>query len=176
MNDPINYVDPTGHFAIPFITDIINNLEKCVIKLINLITRIDGMMYESMEEAVVNWGNKYYHKTTIDHKERGAIIKSIVIFGKKYYYVGRTRKGFESTCWNAFVLGFMNIFGKTEGFVHTHTAYPNSNGTWNPIDYGPSNTDLWLFNIPGINRQFIANEKGQIYEFLVDGNTIFIQP
>lgn len=38
MNDPINYVDPTGHFAIPFITDIINNLEKCVIKLINLIT------------------------------------------------------------------------------------------------------------------------------------------
>lgn len=35
-----------------------------------------------MEEAVVNWGNKYYPKTTIDNKERGAIIKSIVIFGK----------------------------------------------------------------------------------------------
>ena len=82
MNDPINYVDPTGHFAIPFITDIINNLEKCVIKLINLITGIDGMMYESMEESVVNWENKYYPKTTIDHKEREAIIKSIVIFGK----------------------------------------------------------------------------------------------
>ncbi len=175
MNNPIMYADPSGHFAIPFITDIINNLEKCVVKLINLITGIDGMMYESMEEAVVNWGNKYYPKTTIDHKERGAIIKSIVIFGKKYYYVGRTRKGFESTCWNAFVLGFMNIFGKTEGFVHTHTAYPNSNGTWNPNDYGPSDTDLWLFNVPGINRQFIANEKGQIYEFLADGNKIFIQ-
>ena len=62
------------------------------------------------------------------------------------------------------------------GFVHIHPAYPNDNGTWNPVDYGPSDTDLWLFNVPGINRQFIANEQGQIYEFLEDGTMIIIQP
>ena len=54
--------------------------------------------------------------------------------------------------------------------------FPNDNGTWKPVDYGPSDTDLWLFNVPGINRQFIANEQGQIYEFLEDGTMIIIQP
>jgi hypothetical protein len=115
--------------------------------------------YETMEEVIVAWGNEYYPKTISDHKERGAIIRSIEKNGKKYYYVGKTRKWFEATCWNAFVFRLMNRFGNVEGFVHTHTAYPNDNGTWNPVDYGPSDTDLLLFNVLGINRQFIANEQ-----------------
>lgn len=70
----------------------------------------------------------------------------------------------------------MNRFGNVEGFVCTHTAYPNDNGTWKPVDYGPSDTDLLLFNVPGVNRQFIANEQGQIYEFFEDDTMIIIQP
>lgn len=38
--------------------------------------------------------------------------------------------------------------------------FPNDNVTWNSVDYGSSDIDLSLFNVPIINRQFIANEQG----------------
>ena len=175
MYNPILYCDPSGHFVIPYPAKIIDDIQKFFIKIFNSFTGISNA-YEAMDEAIVAWGNEYYPKTIIDHKERGAIIRSIKINGRKYYYVGKTRKRFEGTCWNAFVFGLTKGFGKVECFVHTHTAYPNDNDTWNPVDYGPSDADLWLFNVSGINRQLIANEKGPIYEFLEDGSMIIIQP
>ena len=78
---------------------------------------------------------------------------------------GTTRRGFYSTCWNAFVVGYIFHFGKAEGFIHSHTAYPNPHGSWDSTDYGPSDADKFLFRFPGINRQYIVDENNNYYEF-----------
>ncbi len=51
--------------------------------------------------------------------------------------------------------------------IHSHTAYKKPWG-WDAVDYGPSSTDMFLFGIAGIFRQFIANEQGVLYEFFED--------
>jgi hypothetical protein len=78
--------------------------------------------------------------------------------------MGITYKGDNDNVINGFIIGYV-FRGKVVGFVHSHTAYLRSDGSWDPIDYGPSATDKWLFNVPGIKRQFIVDELGNWYEF-----------
>lgn len=64
--------------------------------------------------------------------------------------------------------------GHIEGFIHSHTAYPREDGTWDTTDYGPSDTDLWLFNFNGIKHQYIVNECNNIYEFDTFGHRRYL--
>ena len=167
--------DLNGNSALGFIIScLLSFASSQIIALVDREKYLDENLYETIEKAAIAWGNEYYPKTIADHKERGAIIQSKTIDEKKYYYIGKTRKGFKSTCWNAFVLGLLFSSGKVEGFIHSHTAY-YKDGLWDSIDYGPSDTDEILFYVPGISRQFIANEAGQIYEFYKDGSQKLLQ-
>jgi len=134
--------------------------------------------YDTAEEAAEAWANGAIIDTQRDHRERGAIILSEEVDGKTQYYTGTTFVGNNDTCWQGFVANYLvdtslsvGIFGsKVEGFVHTHTAYPpeGSRTTWNVYDYGPSDSDLGLFVLPGIKKQFLINESGYFYEFYKD--------
>jgi len=101
-----------------------------------------------------------------------------------------TYKGKNGTVWYGFVLGYMsNPTIDIVGFAHTHSAYPQLDGTWRTYDLGPSIYDLALFNMEGIDRLFIGNVWNGIdkhpdyphipynrYEFGASGNTIRIYP
>ena len=55
LNDPIMYLDPSGHFVIPYPAKIIESIEKFFIKAIQFFIGIDDT-YETMEEVIVAWG------------------------------------------------------------------------------------------------------------------------
>ena len=186
-NNPVSFIDPSGKFIISAL------LLAGVIITSSIILKSDSV-YDSgikkMEEdavmlatenyhsdvldAVEAWGEENSKASIIDKRERGAFIYSKEISGKKYYYIGKTRTGYETTCWNAFIFGYLFREGKIEGFIHTHTPYPNKNGTWNYKDYGPSDADMFLFKIPGVKQQYIANSLGEIYMFDEDGDKYFL--
>lgn len=121
--------------------------------------------FETPNEAVLAWAAKTIAQTRGDHLERGGMLVSRARAGKRYYAVVRTGTGNNRTCWNAFVLGYLFHAGRLEGFAHTHPANKRTDGSWNARDYGPSNTDLRLFRLAGIRRQYIANEAGEVYAF-----------
>lgn len=132
--------------------------------------------FNSINEAVINWGHRNGKLTSLDHMERGAIILSRVIYGRTRYYVSVTFTGDNDDNVIGFIIGYSLTFYSSNvvGFIHSHTAYPHSDGTWNKNDYGPSDADLFLFNLPGIKRQFIVNELNQLYEFDKEGDITYV--
>ena len=176
-NNPVMYVDYTGEL---FLKIVLLVVVVVVVGLTmtssekqdeeyepeeDLTVSTTSKYYDTIDDAARAWGDKYSAETAKDHKERGAIIYSKVIDGKRVYYTGVTIKGFESTCWNSFIFGHFLGNDTIEGFIHSHTAYPRSDGTWDTKDLGPSDADLWLFNIPWIKRQYIVDENNNCYEF-----------
>jgi len=134
--------------------------------------------YRNIDDAIKEWCKKNIPLTQKDHLERGGIIVSKTLLGRKYYSIKSTGSYKVDTCWPVFVKGYAlqnaNPFVSVEGFVHIHTAYLRSDGSWDPVDYGPSNPDRLLFLLSGISRQFLANEKGEIYEFYLWGNNRYL--
>jgi len=142
--------------------------------------------FEKIEDCVNNWFDSVIPLTADDGRERGAIIKKKTIEGKVYYYMDRTYVGEYGTVWYGFVLGYVFSFNLAiVGFAHTHMSYGDNQS----YDRGPSNYDLSLFNMEGIERQFIGNvwngnDKPKYdpyipynrYEFDASGNTIRIYP
>jgi len=102
----------------------------------------------------------------------------------------RTYVGKNGTVRWGFVFGYIFCFNLAiVGFAHTHSAYPQPDGTWRTYDLGPSNYDLALFNMEGIDRLFIGNVWNgkdihpdyphipyNRYEFDASGNTTRIYP
>ena len=169
LNDPIKLIDTLGH--------------RPAKGAINPDGEKDE--YDPLEKAVIAWCNKSVPLTLNDHLERGGVILSMYIGDDIVYYITPSVPLANGTCWQDFALGYLLSLGSlsfsVEGFVHTHTAYPPGTlkaDDWEYGDLGPSDStdgyfnDLWLFNVSGINRQFIANEKGAIYEFDREGNLI----
>ncbi|HAX02803.1 MAG: hypothetical protein A2Y45_05175 [Tenericutes bacterium GWC2_34_14] len=165
-NNPIIYFDPDGDFPILIIVGIVAGLfllksdSKTPVnnEIKNNIEK--GAYKESIEEVVVDWAIKYSSITASDHRERGAFILSTEYNGKMYYYADYTYKGYYSTCANAFFWGYIFRSDNIVGFIHSHTAYPQPDGSWKDYYPNPSITDKMLFSIPGIDRQFIVNETG----------------
>ncbi len=173
-NNPVMNVDPSGYCSFASQNDPMTymDIRNCNgsdhtgrIKLYFGLYKTE--YFNSIEEAVIRWGQINGKLTSIDHLERGAIILSKVINGRTRYFINMTIKGSNTTNWLGFVIGYTLAIPTSSviGFIHSHTAYPNTDGTWNQKDYGPSSADLFLFNLPGINRQFIVNELQRLYEF-----------
>ena len=162
LNKPINTKDDDGSKA--------RDLSQNSLKGASGYNYWSGW-YESIDAAVIIWGINNAKLTKKDHRERCGIIISKKIDGKQRYKVITGFIGVNKTCWYGFICGYianmLKLGKKVEGFIHTHTAYPPNKARdgWNYTDYGPSDADISLFSFPGIKRQFIANEKGGIYEF-----------
>ena len=179
LDNPVNMVDDGGSAS--------RDLTQLTAEGKNGYSAPDNW-YETIEGAVVVWAVHNIMLTQKDHKERGGIIVSQKDFlGRKHYSVKTTGTGtgINGTCWmlfaNEYTVYGLNPRYTIEGFVHTHTAYPPETygaDKWLTGDLGPSTrkdgffNDLLLFSFLGIDRQFIANERGAIYEFDSSGNMI----
>ena len=169
-NTPVMMIDPDGDFPFLIIAGIIVGLfllksDSKTPRNIEIKSNIEkGVYKESIEDVVEDWAIKYSSITASDHRERGAFILSTEYNGKTYYYAGYTYRGYYSTVPNAF-FGYIFRSDKIVGFIHSHTSYPQPDGSWRDYHPEPSRTDRLIFSIPGIDRQFIVNESGIWIEF-----------
>lgn len=167
---PVMMVDPVGNLPFFIIARIVVGLfllksDSKTSRNNEIKDKIEqGVYKESIEDVVEDWAIKYSSITASDQRERGAFILSTEYNGTTYYYAGYTYRGYYSTVPNAF-FGYIFREDKVVGFIHSHTAYPQPDGSWRDFHPGPSKTDRLLFSIPGIKRQFIVNETGIWIEF-----------
>ncbi|WP_242978351.1 hypothetical protein [Hydrogeniiclostridium mannosilyticum] len=160
-NNPVMLVDSSGTYS-NTIYDIINRqieTANSIIQSSNRILQTTSRNYRSLEEATTDWANKY--RTKSKEREYGAILyksKNAKTNTVSYSY-GITYKGFENNTIPGFIVGYITGRFKVTldpniemvGFIHTH---PQSEKGYHN-DY-PSDPDLFLLNLPGINEVYVV--------------------
>ena len=165
-NNPVNRIDAEGEKWYRWLLGggVLSAVISLIAEVYVTVEIQNGKGHETMEGAVEACAETYSEKTAEENSEYGAIILSKKIDGKTYYYTGKTRKGFENTCWNSFILGYLYHTGDIEGFIHTHP--PGSTTE-------PSDEDKSLKFWPGIERRFIVSASGHIVELTRFGSKPF---